>query len=78
MRIYKYMNIFLLKVLPYIAKSNLTLIHALMIKKMLQLCQVQKQPSRGILRKKCSENMQQIYRRTPKCDFNRVYTLPKV
>ena len=36
------------------------------------------QPSRGILRKKCSENMQQIYRRTPKCDFNRVYTLPKV
>ena len=34
----------------------------------------QKQPSRGILRKKCSENMQQIYRRTPmpKYDFNKV------
>ena len=33
-----------------------------------------KQPSRGVLRKKCSENMQQIYRRTPmlKCDFNKV------
>ena len=25
----------------------------------------QKQPSRGILRKRCSENRQQIYRRTP-------------
>ena len=32
----------------------------------------QKQPSRGALKKTCSENMQQIYRRTPtpKCDFN--------
>ena len=31
----------------------------------------QKQPSRGVLRKRCSENMQQIYRRTPmpKCDL---------
>ena len=26
---------------------------------------VQKQPSRGVLRKKCSENMQQIFKRTP-------------
>ena len=35
---------------------------------------IQKQPSRGALRKRCSENMQQIYRRTsmPKCDFNKV------
>ena len=34
---------------------------------------MQKQPSRGILRKTCSENMQQTYRRTPlpKCDFNK-------
>ena len=33
----------------------------------------QKQPPRGVLRKRCSENMQQIYRRTPmpKCDFNK-------
>ena len=33
-----------------------------------------KQPSRGLLRKKRSENMQQIYRRTPmpKCNFNKV------
>ena len=34
----------------------------------------QKQPSRGISKKRCSENMQQTYRRTPipKCDFNKV------
>ena len=38
----------------------------------------QKQPSRGVLRKRCSENMQQIYRRTPmpKCDFNKVAKQP--
>ena len=35
---------------------------------------IQKQPSRGVPRERCSENMQQIYRRTPmpKCDFNKV------
>ena len=35
---------------------------------------LQKKPSIGILRKRCSENMQQIYRRTPmlKRDFNKV------
>ena len=35
---------------------------------------LQKQPSKGVLRKMCSENMQQIYRRTPMpmCDFNKV------
>ena len=35
---------------------------------------IQKQPSRSVLGKSFSENMQQIYRRTPilKCDFNRV------
>ena len=34
----------------------------------------QKQPSRGVPSKRFSENMQQIYRRTPmpKCDFNKV------
>ena len=34
----------------------------------------QKQPSSGVLRKRCSENMRQIYRRTPmpRCDFNKV------
>ena len=35
---------------------------------------LQKQPPKGVSRKRCSENMQQIYRRTPmpKCDFNKV------
>ena len=39
---------------------------------------MQKQPSRGVLRKKCSENMQQLYKRTPmpKCDFNKVVKQP--
>ena len=34
----------------------------------------QKQPSGGVFIKRCSEIMQQIYRRTPmpKCDFNKV------
>ena len=35
---------------------------------------LQKQPFRGVPRKGCSENMQQIYMRTPmpKCDFSKV------
>ena len=35
---------------------------------------MQKQPLRGFLEKRCSENMLQIYRRIPmpKCDFNKV------
>ena len=34
---------------------------------------IQKHPSRGVLRRRCSENMQQIYSRTsmPKCHFNK-------
>ena len=34
----------------------------------------QKQPFRGVLRKRCSKNIQQIYRRIPmpKCDFNKI------
>ena len=34
---------------------------------------IEKQPPRGVARRRCSENMQQIYRRTamPKCDFNK-------
>ena len=34
----------------------------------------QKQPPSGVPRKRCSENMQEMYRRTPmpKCDFNKV------
>ena len=36
--------------------------------------QIQKQPSRGVLKKRCSGIMQQIYPRTPmpKGDFNKV------
>ena len=35
---------------------------------------IQKQPSIGVLIKRCSENMQQIYLKTPmpKCDFTKV------
>ena len=35
---------------------------------------LQKQPSGGVLRKSCSENIKQIYRRTPmpKDDFDKV------
>ena len=41
------------------------------------LSKYQKQPSRSVHRKRCSENMLQIYRRTliPKCDFNKVALL---
>ena len=40
----------------------------------MKIIDIQKQPSRGVLKKSCSENMQQIYRKTPvpKCDFNKV------
>ena len=36
---------------------------------------IRKQLSRGVLRKRYSENMQQIYRRTPtsKCEFNKLH-----
>ena len=35
---------------------------------------IRKQPTRSVLKKRCSENKQQIYRRTPmpKCEFNKV------
>ena len=41
------------------------------------LIQLQKQSYSGVLWKRCSENMQQTYRRTPmpKCDFNKVIAL---
>ena len=37
------------------------------------ICSLQKQPSRAALMKRCSENMQQTYRKTamPKCDFKK-------
>ena len=41
------------------------------------VCIMQMQPSRGVLRKRSSGNMHQIYRRTPvpNCDFNKVALL---
>ena len=38
------------------------------------MCEWKKQPPRGVLEKRCSENMKQIYRKAPmpKCDFNKV------
>ena len=38
------------------------------------ICKYQKQPATDVPRKRCSEIMQQICRRTPmpKCDFNKV------
>ena len=39
-----------------------------------QYSKKQKQSFKGVLRKRCSENMQQVYRRKPmpKCHFNKV------
>ena len=39
-----------------------------------KLLYIRQQPPGGVLRKRCSENMQQMYRRTPmpKYDFNKV------
>ena len=50
--------------------SRLNSVQRLEIRKML----FQKQPPRGVLKKRRSENMQQIYRRTPmpKCNFKKV------
>ena len=41
-----------------------------------ELNNLEKQPFRGVLRKRCSENIQQFYKRTPmpKCEFNKVAT----
>ena len=46
----------------------------LWLKNLNHLRVIQKQPLRGVPGKRCSENMQKIYRRTslPKCDFNKV------
>ena len=52
--------------LPYFGSSLVDLL--------IFFLQFQKQPSRGVLRKRCYENIQQIYRKTPipKRDFNKV------
>ena len=52
----------------FINKEGVFVCYTLMITKF------QKQPSRGVLKVRCPENMQQIYRRTPipKRDFNSI------
>ena len=59
------------KVLPYTCSVEIWWRN--LIKKLI-LLKHQKQPARGVLKLRCSENMQQIYRRTPKpkIDFNKV------
>ena len=57
------------------ATLNIYILNFQNIKKHYQnLLDIQKQPPRGFRRKRCSENMQQIYRRIPmpRCDFNKV------
>ena len=46
----------------------------MLIKLTKNLVTIRKQPPVGVLRNRCSENMQQVYKRTPmqKCDFNKV------
>ena len=54
-------------------KDTLTF-YFVIIKALLSSSRVQEQPSRDVFNKRCSENMQQIYRKTPmpKCGFNKV------
>ena len=56
--------------------TNKTLLH-FKLKKRTGEIKKQKQPSRGVFRKRCSESMQQIYLRTSmtKCDFNKAALL---
>ena len=58
----------------FYSKYELNVNAAYLLSKKDSLEDVQMQPSRGVLRKRCSQNMHQIYKRTlmPKCDFNKV------
>ena len=48
--------------------------HCLIVHILISVLNCEKQQSRGVLRKKCSKNMQQIHSSTPmpKCDLNKV------
>ena len=52
----------------------LTLVPTNQSKEIIKKYEEQKQPSKGVFSKTCSENMQQIYRRIPmpKCGFNEI------
>ena len=58
----------------FYSKYELNVNAAYLLSKKDSLEGVQMQPPRGALRKRCSQNMHQIYKRTPmpKCDFNKV------
>ena len=55
----------------YVEKISIKIGKAVLDIRFLNNCKLQRQPSTGVLRKKCSEIMQQIYRRMPmlKRDF---------
>ena len=57
-----------------IYKHATTLFYLEYVFQEISLTDLQKQPTRGVSRKRCSENMQQIYRKAPmpKCDFNKI------
>ena len=60
------------KAFPVVTRSKTFLTSATAVDTQ-QMWKIQKQPSRSVLRKRCSEIMQQIYRRTLmlKCDFSK-------
>ena len=64
------------KILIAMMENNLVFVKGVHIKTQGKKLYIQKQPSRGILKKRFSENTQPIYRITPmpKCDFNKVAT----
>ena len=57
-----------------ICKSKYNDIQVVRLEDQNYLYAIQKQPPRRVLSKRCPENMQQVYRRTPmpNCDFNKV------
>ena len=65
------------KVLPFY-KDHFWFILFLTMLVLAKTNNIRKQRSKGALRKNCSDNMQQICRRTPipKCDFNKVALQP--
>ena len=62
------------KVVSYDAFSTFVLSYLNQKKGNVTAMIIQKKSSRSVFKKRCSENMQQMYRRTPlsKCNFNKV------
>ena len=58
----------------FYSKYELNVNAAYLLSKKDSLEDVQMQPPRGVLRKRCSQNMHQIYKRTPmpKCDLKKI------